>query len=655
MCQKALYNDLLAFVRQMSRKFDQNPDIFTNESADSHAKLCCIRMARKTEVVPAISYIDADRMIRGLSAGIRHLFVRREYIDRINIFPVPDGDTGTNMAFSFKVIHEVIHAAVKPGDKKLTMGELMNRIAEASLDAARGNSGAIMAQYLHGFSRAVHGLESLTAEQLAVASIAGSKSAWSAMSEPVVGTLPTVLEDFSNALEDAVSQGVDDIRVLFETGLESARKSLAGTPDLLPVLKQAGVVDAGGQGFVDLLEGIRTYINGGETEADSVDFDQLSSAGSTLMEMDVDAHRFCTECVIEGDGLDRIAIMRQLQQLDCSSLVVAGGQTRVRVHIHVNNPGEAYLACEQFGALQQQKADDMLRQHGLMNQSGHVAVVTDSGADIPHEEQERLAIHMVSARLNFGAREYIDHVSLQPAELYRMLIDCEEWPKTSQPPPGDFSRQYDLLTGHGYDVITVGLSEALSGTTQGARSAAAPFGNHRVRVFDTMSGSSGEGCLAMIAAEAAQQGMSLDEIEALLFKYRPMTCVFAMPHDLSYVVRGGRLPAWVKTLTGILHVSPLLTTKKGQFKLASVTPGSGANPAALGRVSLNKMDRETSYRILIAHGANIEGARALRRYILGRHTRVYSCHITEAGPALGVHLGPGGLIVGFLPQPVELN
>jgi DegV family protein with EDD domain len=326
----------------------------------------------------------------------------------------------------------------------------------------------------------------------------------------------------------------------------------------------------------------------------------------------------------------------------------------VRIHVHVNDPGEAYLACEQFGEIRQQKADDMQRQHHLMNQSGTVAVVTDSGADIPPEEQERLGIHMVSARLNFGAREYIDHVSLQPAELYRMLKESVEVPKTSQPPVRDFSRQYELLTSHGYQVISVGLSEVLSGTTQAARSAAKRFGD-RVQVFDSKSGSSGEAVLAVIAAEAAQKGMSMQEILQLLEEYQPQTRAFAMPDDLGYVVRGGRLPAWVKKLTDFLHISPLLTQKNGRFKLAGFTTGIGVKPEALGKAALKKMNQYSSYRILIAHGANPEGARVLRRYILSRHTRVHSCHITEAGPALGVHLGPGGLVIGFLPQPDQLN
>ena len=596
-----------------------------------------------------ISYIDSTRMVKALTAAIARLFTRREYIDKINVFPVPDGDTGTNMVFSFRVIHEAVQNA-----DELPINQLMARIASASLDGARGNSGAIMAQYFHGFSEALDDCASMDARALAVASSAGATAAWTAMSEPVAGTLPTVLEDFSSALQDKSRQGVEDIREMFEYGLLCARESLAGTPDLLPVLKHAGVVDAGGQAFVDLLEGVWSFIENGESEVDKVDIEAMSLLGGSAMEMDPAAHRFCTECVIEGDALDRSEIMQQLEKLNCSSLVVAGGRKRVRVHIHVNNPGEAYLACEQFGELHQQKADDMKRQHKLMNQVGQVAIVTDSGADIPFEEQERLAIHMVSVRLNFGAKEYIDYVSLMPADLYRMLEESEESPKTSQPPVGDFVRMYDLLTGHGYEVLSVGLSGELSGTTQAAHTAAEQF-TGRVRVFDTKSASCGEGLLAVIAAQAAQQGMTLDEIESLLTESQPLCRVIALAADLSYLVRGGRLPAWVKKVTDFLHISPLITARNGRFGLAGITTGIGANPAALGKAAVRKMTRDVSYRIFIAHGANLAGARELRRYILGRHTRVHSCHISEAGPALGVHLGPGGLVVGFLPQPGQLN
>jgi DegV family protein with EDD domain len=597
----------------------------------------------------AVSHINSSRMAKVLDAAIQRLLQRREYIDRINVFPVPDGDTGTNLAFSFKVIHDAVSDA-----RGLSVKQLMKRVASASLDGSRGNSGAIMAQYFQGFSEALEEGVDITAASLANASCAGARSAWTAMSEPVAGTMPTVLEDFSEALQEKHRQGVEDIREMFEYGLQRARESLANTPEQLPVLKQAGVVDAGGQGFVDLLEGIWHFIEYGEAGAPDTKSAAAPPPAGAMPELGSDTHRFCTECIIEGDYLDRSRIMKRLEELDCSSLVVVGGDKRVRVHVHVDNPGEAYLACEEFGDLHQQKADDIKRQHGLMNQFGKIAIVTDSGADIPFEEQERLGIHMVSARLNFGSTEYIDYVSLMPSELYRMLETSHVSPKTSQPPVGDFVRMYDLLTAHGYEVMSVGLSSELSGTTQAARSAAERFAG-KVRVFDSRSASCGEGLLAVIAAQAAQQGMAMDDIEALLKRSEPACRVIGLANDLTWLVRGGRLPAWVRKVTDFLHVSPLLTAKKGRFGLAGFALGIGARPEALGKSALRRMNRETSYRIFIAHGANHEGARELRRYLLGRHTRVHSCYISEAGPALGVHLGPGGLVVGFLPQPEQLN
>ncbi len=145
-----------------------------------------------------------------------------------------------------------------------------------------------------------------------------------------------------------------------------------------------------------------------------------------LQEFEVGAHRFCTECVVEGENIDRLAVMARMESLDASSLVVAGGRKRVRVHIHVNNPAEVFLACEEFGRIKQQKADDMERQRGLLDHSGEVAIVTDSGGDIPPDEVERLGIHVVPVRLSFGDREYLDGVSLSAEEFYRLLSESEE-------------------------------------------------------------------------------------------------------------------------------------------------------------------------------------------------------------------------------------
>jgi len=597
----------------------------------------------------SIAYLDGPRVARAVKAGIAHLFQRRDLLNKINVFPVPDGDTGTNLAFTFKTILDALNR--KQPER---IDELMSHMANAALDGARGNSGAIMAQYLQGFSEAIAGKRLLTARNFATAAEAGAKSAWKAMSEPVAGTMPTVLEDFSNEWVSKVAAGVTDMHALLKHALVRARKSLANTPNQLAVLRQAGVVDAGGQGFVDFIEGIWAYVEHGRI--DPVPAELQENEGFAPEDYEVGEHRYCTECVIEGTGMDRDAVMQRMEQLDSSSLVVAGNAQKIRVHIHVNQPSEVFLVAEEFGKLVQQKADDMERQHGLLNHSGKVAIVADSGADIPPAEIERLAINIVPVRLSFGEREYLDRVTLSTQDFYRMLAECTEAPKTSQPPAQDFSRVYTLLTSHHYEVLSVGLSAALSGTTSAARSAASRQPEGQVRVFDSLNASGGQGLLAIMAAEAAELGMSLDEIEALLENLRPETRVFAVSNDLAYAVKGGRLASWVKWLADRLHLNPLLTaTPKGKLGLGGFHIGRGANPVKLADSAVKHMQPDRMYRVLIAHANNLPGAEAVRRAVFGKHQRIHSCHVTDAGSALGVHLGPGGLILAYAPQPGVLS
>ena len=596
-----------------------------------------------------IAYLDAPRLLRALSAGIARLFQRREYLNRINVFPVPDGDTGTNMAFTFK---SILDATTTSPDTRVD--ELMDHVAEAALDGARGNSGAIMAQFFHGFREAVAGRSLLHAQGLADAALAGADSAWTAMSHPVPGTLPTVLEDFSRELKRRAASGVDDIQALLSYGLDRARASLANTPNQLAVLKQAGVVDAGGQGFVDLLEGIWSYIESGRIDETVTDL--AGGETAVLQEFEVGEHRYCTECVLEGLDIDRDAVMARMEALDSSSLVVAGGKKRVRVHIHVNNPAEVFLACEEFGVIKQQKADDMERQHGLLDHAGKVAIVSDSGGDIPADEVERLGIHVVPVRLSFGDREYLDGVTLDSEAFYQLLSESDEAPLTSQPPAQDFSRVYSLLTSHGYSVISVGLSQELSGTTGAAIQAAERLGRDDIRIVDSLSATAGQGLLAMVAAEAAIEGLSMGDIESVLEELIPPTRVFGIADDLSFAVKGGRVPSWVKRIADFLRLNPVLTAdREGKMGLGGFHTGKGANPAKLARTALRKMQPETMYRVLVAHANNRAGAIETRQQILRQHARIHSCHVTEAGPALGVHLGPGGLIAAFTPQPGALN
>src|SRR6056297_3273772 len=322
-------------------------------------------------VTSALVRIEPEQLQYALISGIANVQSRRDLLNRINVFPVPDGDTGTNLMFTLNSVGQRLRSSRR------------TRVAQL-----------------------------LDARQLAAASKAGAAAAWSAMSRPVAGTMPTVLEDFGDAMVEGVEQGVRDIRKLFNLARKAAHKSLATTPEKLAVLREAGVVDAGGQGFVDLLDGIWRYIRSGKLPAGGQvpledPGEQLAHTGEAPTE-----HRYCTECLIAGDRIEATALRESLDALDASSLVVAGGGRRARVHIHTDRPGEVFRICADFGEIKQQKADDMTRQHGLINQRGRIAVVTDPAAARPADEIDRLAIHVVPLRLFLGDEEFLDKLSI---------------------------------------------------------------------------------------------------------------------------------------------------------------------------------------------------------------------------------------------------
>ena len=594
----------------------------------------------------AITRIDAAALEAALLSGIANVFRRRDYINRINVFPVADSDTGTNLVFTLASVRN----AIESGPRR-TLPEFLERVAEAAIDGARGNSGAIMAQYFQGLSDSARTCDSLDSRQLARVSSEAARSAWGAMAEPVPGTLPTVLDDFADELGRRAEEGIDDIRQLFHRGLQRARVSLAGTPDQLRVLRDAGVVDAGAQGFVDLLDGIWQYIRSGRVP-DLPPAATLSAApeGPATDAHAPTRHRFCTECLLEGSGLDVAGMRERLEALDASSLVVAGGGRRARVHIHTDSPGEVFRVCAGFGVICQQKADDMTRQHGLMNQRGKVAIVTDSAADLPAEEIDRLGIHVVPVRLNFDDEEFLDKLTISPADFYARLADSPSRPQTSQPPPGDFRRQFELLTSHGLQVLDVSLSRALSGTLQAAESAARREPDGAVEVFDTRNGASGQGLMVLFAAEAAARGWSRKEIVAGLEARRGQFRTFALVRDLSWGVRGGRIKPWMEVIARRLALNPVLAnTPKGTLGACGVIAGRSNTVERFARYLLKRMDAETVYRVMISHTNARHDAKRLREMLLDGHPKVDACWLEDASPAIGVHAGPGSLLVGLAP------
>lgn len=601
-----------------------------------------------------IAYLDGVRLHRALAAGIRRVLTRQEELNRINVFPVADADTGTNLAATLRAVLEATGGRANPH-----AGTLLGTVAEAALDGARGNSGAIFAQFLQGVAEQSRRHAELDVERFSGAVAEGARGAREALSDPREGTVLTVITAFSDELIGRIRNGARDFRVLLEDGLRRARTALAHTQHQLPQLERAGVVDAGALGFVEFLEGILAFITEGnlrdaESEAPPV-IEGRGVAVDCEGEVETPAFRFCTECVVSGEAIERQKLRAELGELEGDSLVVAGSAGKIRVHCHVDNPAEVFLACERFGAVTGQKADDMFRQFRTARSRTGVAVVTDSGADLPAEALERLDIHVVPLRLQVGGRDYLDKVTLNPREFYDLLRGGGPAPTTSQPPPGDFRRQFNFLGSHHDSVIAVSLSSALSGTWQAARSAAERTEHDNVTVFDTRNAAAGQGLLVMYAAECAAAGWDSDRILVTLERLARETRTFAVIRDLSFGVRGGRVPRWFQWLADGLRLTPILANDgQGRIRLKGVLPGRGHLARRLARRVAGRLDAGRAWRVLVGHCDCEEDGRALRRALADAIPHVHSSYLAEAGTAIGAHAGPGSLVVAVQPyEPPE--
>ena len=589
--------------------------------------------------------LDGLRLNRALKAGIARLLSRQEHLNKINVFPVPDGDTGTNLALTMRAVLGILQRA--PDDHA---GKTLTRIADAALDGARGNSGAILAQFFLGLGDRLGHLGHVGPDEFADGVRGGADYARDSLSEPREGTILTVLTDFAQEVHEVQRAGARDFGSLLRRGVEAARASLARTTFQLEALRKANVVDAGAQGFVELIEGMTEYISSGsqhdpEVAVPALEESELSEV-TAGQEEDL-AHRYCTECVVTAERVDRRHLREQLSTIG-SSLVVAGLHNKVRVHIHVNDPAEVFRIAARFGTVSGEKADDMQRQQHSAHAAGRrVAVVTDSAADIPFDELDRLDVHMVPVRVHFGDRSYLDKVGITAEEFYAEIARNPQHPKTSQPPPGDFRRQFEFLASHFDSVVSVNLSRRVSGTCGAAETAAARVSTHgKVTVVDSRSASLGQGLVAMYAAECAQAGYDADRVIEATRAIVSRTFVYGLVGSLEYAVRGGRVPRWVKNVADTLQLMPVLhASRDGRVTAGGVLFGREHLKEKFARFVRRRMRGDVSYRLLVGH-ANCE---ADGQWLLEQLTtdNVVYRRLLPCGTAFGVHGGPGLLVAAF--------
>jgi DegV family protein with EDD domain len=592
---------------------------------------------------PAIRYLDGRRLRRLLLAGCDRAIAARDELNRINMFPVPDGDTGTNLALTLGHVAGELGPGGPAG-----AGELLALAAGAALDGARGNSGAILAQYLLGLATALRGVDRAQAEHWPPALRLAARQARGAVADPQEGTILSLMDALAEGVAGAAPG--EELGQLFEGGLAAARSALARTRGQLAANRNAGVVDAGASGFCELLEGIADLLAG--TRAATLRRAPDDALGQPVHGSAGDAgtvgFRYCTECLVSGEDLDPAALRAALGGIG-DSVVVIGHGARVRIHAHVDEPARLFALAGRHGRLSGEKVDDMLRQQQAVARRQRVAVVTDSGADLPPETCDELGIHLVPLRINFGSQSYLDKAGLDSEGFFRLLAGHPEHPTTSQPAPADFRRVYEFLGAHHEHVLTVSLTRRLSGSWQAACAAARQAGDEdRFSVIDSHNLSLGQGLVAMRAAECARAGLDAGAVRRAAIDAAARTRCFGLVSDLRYAVRGGRLGRHHQLVAGALGIRPIVAvTAEGQVRAHRVVSRWTDPVSGLHRLAARQLGPGRRYRIAVGHAASPDAAARLADACRGL-PGVESVLVTALGPTLGVHGGPGTL--GFAVQ-----
>jgi DAK2 domain fusion protein YloV len=591
-----------------------------------------------SDAAVGIAYLDGPRLRASLLSAADWVDAGREELDRINVFPVPDGDTGTNFASTFRAVAESVR---KLGPAPLPL--VTRAMAQTCVFSARGNSGMLLSQFLLGFRDTMGDRETATASDVARAIRRGAERLHESLDEPVEGTILTVAREAAVEAERA-AQDSENFVDLMNRVLTHADTVLQQTPELLAVLREAGVVDAGAKAFVRMLEGIVRLIHGDPILEAAVlpSYEQRNAAAFAEVTSEND-YQFCTEVLVSGSNFPSSTEVRSRMRGFGGSLVVLSAEDLLRIHIHTDVPEEVFATAGEMGRIESTKTEDMREQHVELAESTRgIAIVVDSSCDLPDDVIDKHGMVVVPLQVIGDSKTYEDRVDIRGAELYDRMRATECVFTTSQPTPGAFARAFEDARSSASEVIGLFIAGVLSGTLASARAAAQATGLEGISVVDSRTASVGLGMLALRTAELANEGWSADEIAREINRVRDQSGGLFTVDVFENLLRSGRVSRGRAWLGELLDVKPILeVNSEGRIVPIDRVRGRVALlPRILQHLDNQLTPRPKALRMAVAHAGAKEIADRLQTDLIARYAP-RSCFVEDVTSAIGVHVGPG--------------
>ena len=596
---------------------------------------------------PFIKVLDGRSLYYAFLAGAQRVFENQGLINKINVFPVADADTGTNLA---SMMRSIVDSPIPTDNIKATA----SAIAEAALVVARGNSGIIFAQFLFGFSNEIVSEEKFTVENFAKSIRNAVGYAYEAIANPVEGTMISVIREWAEFIYKMKGL-IDDFVELLIKAFQIAKDSLVATTKQLEVLAKAYVVDAGAKGFVLFLEGMIDFFKNRQ----SIRSLSLASNEITLLETDTFSHeeityRYCCEALLSLDTHpkeNKESIRKAIEHFG-DSMVVAGSDKKLRFHIHSDDPISLFDVIGKRASITYQKVDDMVMQQDIAHsRKWPIALLTDSTCDIPQELLEKYQINIVPLSLHVGNSHFLDRTTISSEQFYNLLDTSPVYPTTAQPSYKDFINKYSFLGTHFDSTIGIHISKQFSGTfsnSERAAKAVSEQSGKRISVFSSERVSSALGLIVLRAAEAIESGKTHDEIAASIPEWNKKSRILVSALTVKYLIKSGRL-SYSKGMMGkLMGVNPIITmTNDGKGDtFGKAFSEAGSMKRVMKEVEL-LLSRGEAWGFAISHIRNAGSANWYAErieHLTGQKPRF----ITDCSPVLGVNGGPGTVVVSVM-------
>jgi hypothetical protein len=598
-----------------------------------------------------IAYLDGPRLRRSLIAACDYAQRQRAELNRINVFPVPDGDTGTNLALTVRSIADHLRS-----NKDRAVSAVAHRAAQGAVLGARGNCGMMLSHFLLGFAEGVSDRERITTAEFGSALGAGVDKLYDALDDPVEGTILSVMRDAAAAAR--ASEATDFVPLVTQV-LEQARDSLARTPEQLAVLKRAGVVDAGAKGFVSMLEGVLMFVDGVQIAVDADvggGGNGASAAAVADYSTEEEQYGFCTEALVRGEALPSQRAVRDVLRAHGDSLIVIRAGDVLKVHVHTDEPEAVFDYLRTVGSLVTHKAEDMRVQHATIGRGAHVrlarrpvGVVTDSACDLSEEVIRAHGIHVVPMSLVDDDRTYRDGIDITASEFHDKLAAAGALPTTSQPSPASFLEAYERAGEEAESIVGVFVASTLSGTVGAAEVAASRVDGVPVRVADSLGASLLQGLLVLKAAELGELGWEAGAIVDELTRIRSRSGILFTVRTFDRLIASGRVSLGKALIGRYLGIKPILgLTGEGRVKAFGKAFGDRRARPELMRILRARVPRDAKVRFGVVHVGLpeiVDPVSAELRAAYGKHVEILSAPAT---PVISTHLGIGAWGVAYL-------